>query len=113
MNIAPVSGKGLVTTGTASTYVPPRPTVTEAAVPEVDGQVDTQRLQAAVDQANRFMQGVARNLEFSIDHDSGKTIVKVIDSETQKVVRQIPSEEMMAISRALGRLKGVMVEQHA
>lgn len=102
-----------VTTATPTVEVPSAGTVTTQA----DVQANRQRLQAAVDAANKFLQPVARNLQFSIDDDSGKTIVKVIDTETDKVVRQIPSEEMLAISRALGRfkgeVKGVMVEQHA
>lgn len=120
MNFAPIVERSLVTPAQSRPVVASRSPVSDAAqsldttslVPAAE-QVDKQRLQAAVDAANKFLQPVARNLQFSIDEDSGKTIVKVIDTETDKVVRQIPSEEMLAISRALGRLKGVMVEQHA
>ncbi len=31
----------------------------------------------------------------------------------QQLIRQIPSEEMMAISRALGRLAGLLIQQQA
>ncbi len=115
MNFAPVIDRTYV-----ATPARPQPAVRspgETPPPEVAAPpplgVNKADLQAAVDAANKFMAPVARNLQFSIDDNSGRTIVKVIDTETDKVVRQIPSEEMLAISRALGKLKGVMLEQKA
>lgn len=48
------------------------------------------------------------NLQFSVDEASGKTIVSVIDSETRQVVRQIPSEEIMRMARAMDRMQGLL-----
>ena len=117
MNLAPIVDRAYSTGVSTSPPVSSRAAnigashdIAPAAAP---AEVDHQHLQAAVEAANKFLQPVARNLQFSIDKGSGKTIVKVIDTETDKVVRQIPSEEMLAISRALGKLKGVMVEQKA
>lgn len=70
----------------------------------VDAQVD-----AAVSAANQSMRSVATNLKFEKDSDNGKIVVRVIDSETQQVLRQMPSEEMLAMSKALDRLQGLMV----
>ena len=42
-----------------------------------------------------------------------RTIVKLIDSNTKEVLRQIPSEELIAISKALGRSSGVLLERKA
>lgn len=38
----------------------------------------------------------ARNLEFSIDKDTSKTVVKLIDAESKEVLRQFPSEEILS-----------------
>lgn len=76
-------------------------------------QVDAEKLKAAVASANEFLKPVASNLEFSIDQDSGRTIVKVVDLTTQEILRQIPTPEMLAISKALGRFQGLFVEQKA
>lgn len=54
---------------------------------------------------------MARNLLFSIDDDSGRTIVKVVDNATKEVIRQIPSEEILSIAKALDRLKGLLIKQ--
>ena len=49
---------------------------------------------------------LANSLEFEIDQSTGKTLVKILDRETRALVRQIPSEEILTIARALDRLRG-------
>jgi flagellar protein FlaG len=58
-------------------------------------------LRDAVSQINEFVQTVQRDLSFSMDEASGHTIIKVIDSESGKLVRQIPSEEVLALATYL------------
>ncbi len=63
--------------------------------------VDQSQLREAVSQINSFVQSVQRDLSFSMDEGSGRTIIKVIDSESGKLVRQIPSEEVLALASYL------------
>ena len=56
-------------------------------------------LTGALDQLNGYLEETHRGLRFSIDDDSGRTIVRVLDTETDEVIRQIPSEEMLAVIR--------------
>ena len=60
-----------------------------------------QNLDNAVKQLNNYVQSINRNLEFNIDNDSGKTVVKVIDAETDELIRQIPNEEALYIAKQL------------
>lgn len=83
---------------------PPAPAPAPPAVQPSAPQVD-----AAIEAANRSMRAVATNLKFEKDNTSGKIVVRVIDSETQQVLRQMPSEEMLSMSKALDSLKGLMV----
>jgi len=55
-------------------------------------------LAAAVDQLNAKIQNLNRNLEFSINKDNGEVLVKIVDAQTHKVLRQIPSEEALALA---------------
>jgi len=74
---------------------------------------DPTALRDAVASANKVMQALSNSLEFSLDPESGNTVVRVIDSATQQVIRQIPSEEMMSIARALDRLQGLLLNGKA
>ncbi|MGQ2967046.1 flagellar protein FlaG, partial [Methylophilus sp.] len=42
---------------------------------------------------------------------SDRIVVKVVDTETQKVLRQIPNEEVLAISKTLDKLRGLVIRQ--
>jgi flagellar protein FlaG len=66
---------------------------------------DDTNLKKAVDDLNDFIQNTHRDLQFSIDQDSGATVVKVIDSKTEKVIRQIPNEETLKLARSLSEDK--------
>jgi flagellar protein FlaG len=56
--------------------------------------------QAAEDVA-RYVDSVSRSLQISVDGELDKPIVTVLDSTTEQVVRQIPSEEIVAIAKFL------------
>ena len=64
-----------------------------------------EQMQALADQVQEQLQGKARNLLFSVDEDSGRTVVKVVDRQTQEVIKQFPSEEMIALAKALEEMR--------
>ncbi len=57
----------------------------------------------AVRRLNEYVQETQRDLRFSIDEETGRTVVRVVDSATQEVIRQIPPEEVLALARELAR----------
>lgn len=75
--------------------------------------VDPQELERALQEVRKVVEPVARNLQFSIDSDTGRTLVKVVDSTTKEVIRQIPSEEILSIAKALDKLQGLLIKQEA
>ena len=81
----------------------------EAASQEVQrgsNQAPAEELAGVVNQLNGYMEETHRGLRFSIDDDSGRTIVRVVDTETDEVIRQIPSEEMLAVIRHFNEVTG-------
>lgn len=84
-------------------YVPQRPASQDSGIEET-------MLQAAR-QLQDYVQKIDRDLEFSIDHESGRTVITVIDPETEKIVRQIPAEETLNILRTLEKGEGVLFKE--
>ena len=70
-------------------------------------------LDRVVEDLNEFVQVIQRKLQFSVDEESGKTVVKVIDSETDEVIRQIPSEEILEMQHRLGEMNGLLFRNRA
>ncbi|HEB94124.1 MAG TPA: flagellar protein FlaG [Gammaproteobacteria bacterium] len=54
-----------------------------------------------VQNLNDFIQRQDRALQFEIDDITGDTVIKVMDSATDEVIRQIPSEELLALARRM------------
>lgn len=67
----------------------------------------------AVDKVRDFVQIARRNLEFSIDEDTGRTIVRVLDAESGELVRQIPPEEILSIAENLEAASGLLFSGRA
>ena len=72
-----------------------------------------EKLKAAVEKIQEFVSSTASDIKFSIDEQSGQTVVKVVDRETQDVIRQIPSQEMLDLAQALDKLQGLLIKQKA
>ncbi|MFP5390425.1 MAG: flagellar protein FlaG [Gammaproteobacteria bacterium] len=87
--------------------VPGKPVEAGAAPPS------RAELKDAVANINKSMQALSQSLEFSIDEDSQRTIVKIVDVATKEVIRQIPTPEALQISKALDTVKGLLIRQSA
>ena len=74
---------------------------------------DTEPLEEVVSEMNNLVREMHRELRFSVDDDSGDTVIKVIDRQTDEVVRQIPSEELMHLRKRLQEAAGVIFEDSA
>ena len=73
----------------------------------------TDDVRDAIKKIEQVIPPSAQDLRFSIDQESGVTIVKLIDTQTQTVLRQIPTVEVMEISKALDKLQGWLVKEKA
>jgi flagellar protein FlaG len=74
-------------------------------------QVDKAVLTSAVNKLNELVAPALQSVQFTIDEETDRIIVRVVDTATQKVLRQIPNEEVLAFSKTLGRLQGLVVRE--
>ena len=65
------------------------------------GAVTAAQVKAAVDAANQQLTQSNRELTFVFDDTLGRMLVKIVDTRTNTVIRQVPSEDMLAAARAL------------
>lgn len=64
----------------------------------------------AIAELQDFVDGLGRSLSFRRDESIDKNVITVRDTQTNQVVRQIPSEEVVAISR---QIRDEMMEMRA
>jgi len=60
----------------------------------------------AVQELNDFVQNARREIHFSVDDHTGRTVVKVIDHQTKDVIRQIPVDEILEVARRMKDFNG-------
>jgi flagellar protein FlaG len=70
----------------------------EAARPSAPSAAEVRK---AVEQANQQLVEKSSELSFQLDDELGAVVVKLIDTKTREVLRQIPSPEALAIAKAL------------
>jgi flagellar protein FlaG len=101
---------------------PPMPAAVaaSAATPAVNpvlgqkpARPDPQKAAQAAKEINDFLKSASAGIEFQVDNQSERVIVRVVDTETKQLIRQVPTEEMVAISHALDRMTGLLLAQKA
>ena len=89
---------------------PPKNAVEKSMEPP---EPSAKELQEALDIIEQAIRTTTDELNFSIDEESGRTVVKVIDKTTDEVIRQFPSKEVLDIARALDKLQGMLIKEKA
>jgi len=72
-----------------------------------------EKLSESIQQLNDQIQKFNRDLQFVADEGTGKRVVKVIDSNTGAVIRQIPPEEILRIMQNIDNMSGLIFNNKA
>lgn len=109
MAIPQISGPGNVAGPTQTK----RPDPPAKPASESSPRPEREQVQEVARQLQRVAEPVAQNLQFMVDGETGKTVIRVVDGATKEVIRQIPNEEVLAIARAMDRLQGLLLKGKA
>lgn len=104
-------------------YTPKKPQVHEAeparlkapqqTQPNTPIEPERQRVVEAIKQIQKFVDEMQRGLQFSIDEDTGRTVVKVIARHSGEVIRQLPSEEALELAKRLQDAGSILFSKQA
>lgn len=89
------------------------PAQPDAAVQQPDPAPSLAQVSEAIKGINKAIQALSQNVEFTIDEDTDRAIVMVVDQQTKEVIRQMPSKEALEIAKALDRVQGLILRQQA
>jgi len=92
---------------------PPLTVSPEKVTGEKHKEIDKKLLEKIVDKLSQQFRGKNTSLNFSIDDKTKSLVVKVIDSDSEKVIRQIPPEEVLAIRARIQELLGAIFDKEA
>ena len=112
-----IPASGLPALDNNSGKVESNPIVKAEAKTETDAQQvakvtppTKEEVEIVINELNEFMETTQRGLSFSVDKQLGIEVVSVTDLETEEVIRQIPSEELVVLRKKMNDIAGVLFE---
>lgn len=84
---------------------------TQEINPENSG--DLEKLQEAIDKTNKILKPSFRHFEMSVHKASHRVMVKVMDSASNELIREIPSEKFLDMVAGFIEMAGLMVDTRA
>ena len=73
--------------------------------------LDREQLEQMAQQLQDFMGEMNRSIQFKVDEDSGRDVIKVLDKNSGEVIKQYPSEEVLSLVSKLSESAGILIDQ--
>ncbi len=83
----------------------------DTAAVQVDREAMARNLEEVIQKLNEQMKANQRGLSFSKDQVNGAMVVKVINSHTGEMVRQIPDVSLLRAAHSIEALKGLIHDE--
>jgi len=81
------------------------------AAGDSSNKIDVAKVQEIADGLNRTLKAANRRLQFLVHETTGRIYVKVIDAETEEVIREIPPEKILDLVGRILELVGLLVDE--
>ncbi|MEL0648218.1 flagellar protein FlaG [Pseudoalteromonas agarivorans] len=74
-------------------------------------RLEREQLEKVAQQLQEFMGEMNRSLQFQVDEDSGRDVIKILDKTSGDVIKQYPSEEVLSLVSKLSESAGILIDQ--
>ncbi|KDR95811.1 flagellar protein FlaG [Peptoclostridium litorale DSM 5388] len=71
------------------------------------------KLIEAVEKENPDIMGISTNLEFSVHKKTKQIMVKIVDSNTKEVLKELPSEKILDMAAHMMEKAGIFIDKKA
>ena len=69
------------------------------------------QIKEAISKANNKMKGIRTRCEFSYHEETNRVSIKVLDKETQEIIREIPTEEALEMIEKMWEIAGLLIDE--
>ena len=76
-------------------------------------KISADKLQQSLEEINTVLAGFSISVQFQVDPDYKELIVRVVDRVSGELIRQMPSADVVRMSKAMDGLKGLLFAQSA
>ncbi len=100
-----VSVSDAIETGVKTTITPLRPLQPSETKPR---EITREDVEATVDALKEMTATLQTKMDFSINEGTNSLVVKVVDQDTEKVIKQFPAEELLELQEKMQDLTGFL-----
>lgn len=83
----------------------------EKQEPIIVSEITKEELEETIEKANQFLLGLKTQFDFKIHEGTGRTVVRLIDKQTEKVVKEIPPEKMLDVIASIWDSAGILIDR--
>lgn len=87
------------------------PVQVSKASSEASQQADIEALKEALKDLNNKMGQMNRSLQFSVDSSTREVVVKVVDTSSGEIIRQIPPDDVLKMRENFEKMAGLLIEK--
>lgn len=78
-----------------------------------DKTLDEKDVKKVADTLNKLFEGTSTNIEYEVVGKSKQLAIKIVDSKTKEVIKEIPSKKIIEMIDKFCELAGLMVDEKA
>lgn len=83
---------------------------TEKKAEEIKKNTD-EKIARITELMDNYVRSIQRDIKIQVNNNTGDVSVKVISEETGKVIREIPSKEMLELAARMEEISGILFDQ--
>lgn len=72
-----------------------------------------EEISETVEALNDMMRSIERGINFRVDDDNGRTVIKIMDKQTSELIKQIPSEDILRLINSMQNMQSLLFEERA
>ncbi len=75
------------------------------------GGYNRAELEESLDTLNHMMKDLERSFEFTIHESTERLMIRVLNSDTEEIIREIPPEKILDIVASIEEMVGILVDE--
>ena len=74
-------------------------------------EISHEELEKSIEKANQFLLGLNIQFDFKIHEGTGRTVVRLVDKQSEEVVKEIPPEKMLDVIAGIWNMAGIVIDR--
>ncbi|WP_407371271.1 flagellar protein FlaG [Carnobacterium sp.] len=111
LQIRQVESNTIHQSGIQNSYIKEKSDTKEIKEPIIVSEISKEELELSIEKANQFLLGLNTQFDFKVHEGTGRTVVRLVDKQTEEVVKEIPPEKMLDVIAGIWDMAGIVIDR--